>query len=366
MEDVRGLFDLQEGVTYLDSASTGVLPLPVQRAAVEAVASKVRPWTRDRAQAQSRAGEARALAAGLIGAAPEDMAITCAVSYGLASACRNLPLAVGESVLVLEGDHTSQLLTWSEHARRSGGLLDAVRRPEDGNWTAAILAHLRNPAKRPPAIASLGATYWRDGSCVDLVAVCAELHRLGTRIVLDLTQSAGILEHDVRVLQPDYAMFPMYKWLLGPYSFAFLYVAPHRQDGEPLEQNVFNRDGGSYAAGATRFDMGERDTFVGIPTAIAALQIATRFDRKDLRRHLSQLTGRLAAALESHGLDCVPEAYRSPHILGIRGVPSGMAPALRAQGVIVTQRESELRVSPHVFNTPADMDRCAGLLARLR
>ena len=179
MNDARRLFDLQEGIAYLDSASTGVLPLPVQQAAAAAVASKVRPWTRDRAAATAKAADVRALAAGLIGANASDIAITCAVSYGLATARRNLPLAPGESVLVLEGDHSSQLLTWAEHARRSDGLLDTVRRPRDGNWTTAIRDHLRT-AQRPPAIASLGSTFWRDGSSVDLVAVCEELHRLGS------------------------------------------------------------------------------------------------------------------------------------------------------------------------------------------
>src|SRR5262245_54319150 len=46
---------------------------------------------------------------------------------------------------------------------------------------------------------------------------------------------------DVRSLDPDFLVFPTYKWLLGPYGRAFLYVAKRRQDGVPLEQTSYGR-----------------------------------------------------------------------------------------------------------------------------
>ncbi|MFC7552513.1 hypothetical protein ACFQU7_09950 [Pseudoroseomonas wenyumeiae] len=51
---------------------------------------------------------------------------------------------------------------------------------------------------------------------------------------------------DVARWQPDFLAFPTYKWVLGPYSLAFLYAAPHRQSGLPLEENN-NRPGGHFA-----------------------------------------------------------------------------------------------------------------------
>jgi selenocysteine lyase/cysteine desulfurase len=305
----------------------------------------------------------RALAASVIGAEATDIAITCSVSYGLATARRNLPLAAGDWVLVLEDDHGSQLLTWAAHAQACNASVHPVPRPPDRDWTSAILAHLQRFQGRPPAIASLGATFWRDGTQVDLPRVCAALHAAGTRIVLDLTQSAGVLDLDVRALHADFAMFPTYKWLLGPYSLAFLYAAPKWHQGLPLEENSFNRGpDGDYAAGAIRYDMGERDVFIGIATAISSLRLVAGWDRGAVRSHLGRLTCRLGESLRQAGLHVVPDDLRSPHILGAHSVPAGLAAACRRKGVIFTQRGSEIRISPHVFNTEADIETCVATI----
>lgn len=358
------LFALDPGVSYLDNASVAPIPGVVEQVSLRAVSSKAKPWLRDRAAAQALVGQLRERAAALVGAQPEDMAITCAASYGLAIARANLPVSAGERILVLEGDHSSQALTWHAHAQAVGAVIDTVRRPVDGDWTGAILEHLTRQDGRRIALASLCETFWIDGSRVDLSVVCPVLRSRGARIVLDLTQSVGVLDVDVRALHADFAVFPMYKWLLGPYSLAFLYVAPSWQNGVPLEQNSFNRvaPNGEYAEGAVRFDMGERDTFVGIPTALAALELASTWLRSDLRAHLRSLTSELATRLEDAGFQPLPRLNRSPHILGIRGVPHGVATVCRSAGVFFTQRHDSVRISPHAYNTSNDIERCASTL----
>lgn len=362
------LFSLESGVVYMDNASISPIPIAVELAAKQAVSSKARPWRRDRLRAQALVSELRERAAALVQARPQDIAVTCAASYGLAVARANLPVSPGERILVLEGDHTSQMLTWQAHAQACGAVVDQVARPRDGDWTRAITDHLANDDKRRIALASLCATFWIDGSRIDLPTVCPILKARGAHLVLDLTQSVGVLDADLPALQADFAVFPMYKWLLGPYSVAFLYVGPQWQGGEPLEQNSFNLavDGG-YAEGAARFDMGERDTFVGLPTSLAALELGAQWSRDAVRTHLSGLTGQIAAQLAAEGLECVPASNRSVHILGVGGLPDGVAARCREQGVTFTQRHGSVRISPHVFNTRDDADRCAqALLSAVR
>lgn len=354
------LFSMEEGVVYMDNASMAPIPREVEHASLRAVSSKARPWRRDREASQALVSQLRMRAAALVQAQPHDMAVTCAASYGLAVASENLPVREGERILVLEDDHTSQMLTWHAKAQSTGAVLDEVRRPSDGDWTRAILAHLRLGDSRRIALASLCETFWIDGSRIDLPVVCAALKERNAGIVLDLTQSAGILDIDLPALQVDFAVFPMYKWLLGPYSLAFLYVASRWQHGAPLEQNGFNRvASGVYAPGAARFDMGERDTFVGIPTALAALDLGAGWSREAMRQHLARLTGRIASKLGAAGFSCLPESLRSPHILGVRGVPDGVATACRTRDIFFTQRHGSLRISPHIFNSMSDADRCA-------
>ena len=73
---------------------------------------------------------------------------------------------------------------------------------------------------------------------IDLDKIAAALRRQGAVFLIDATQSAGVLAMDVGRLDPDFVLFPTYKWLLGPYGRAFAYIAKRHQDGVPLEQTV--------------------------------------------------------------------------------------------------------------------------------
>lgn len=356
----RHLFEIDPGVFYLDSAALSPVPLATRDTARAAAHVKGRPWTRSRDQSHSKAERLREHAARLIGASASDLAITCSVSYGLATAARNVRLARGDAIMMLEGDHTSQALTWRSRAKEVGAFPLVVPRPPDGDWTTSILETIDARGSRHIAVASLCATFWNDGSRVDLQQICECLRARDTQVIIDATQSVGVLDLDVSVLKPDFLAFPTYKWLLGPYSLAFLYVAPRFQCGTPLEQNGFNRDDdGGYLEGARRFDMGERDTFVGIPTALESLSLISCWNRKELADRLRFLTDRIASKLDGAGLHCVPRHLRSPHILGVRGARPGVGAACRDKGVYFTERNDTLRISPHVFNDEEDVDACA-------
>ena len=93
-----------------------------------------------------------------------------------------------------------------------------------------------------------------------------------------------MLPLDVKHIDPDFVIFPTYKWLLGPYGRAFLYVAKRHQDGTPLEQTsagrrniraentVYFTDTG-YVGDAGRFDMGERDHFISMEMAAIGMEM---------------------------------------------------------------------------------------------
>ena len=101
---------------------------------------------------------------------------------------------------------------------------------------------------------------------------------------------------DVTTLDPDFLIFPTYKWMLGPYGRAFLYVAKRHQDGVPLEQTAVRRAGrvgrrrvllratSPIADGARRFDMGERDHFIGLEMAAIGMEMMAGWGQAADRR----------------------------------------------------------------------------------
>src|SRR4051795_7678315 len=163
----RALFDIPDDVAYLNAAGWSPLPRATQEAAREAVARKGQPWKLAADFSDAQHTRARAAAAALIGADAGDVALVSSVGYGVAIAGKVLAVARGSRVLVLENDHTSPVLEWMGRADAQGFTVEAVARPADGDWTAAVLEAIERPGA-PVSLASISSIHWSDGGLLDM------------------------------------------------------------------------------------------------------------------------------------------------------------------------------------------------------
>lgn len=124
---------------------------------------------------------------------------------------------------------------------------------------------------------------WTDGARIDLEPIAARAREVGARLALDLTQSLGAMPFDLDAVRPDFLVATGYKWLLGPFGVAYLWIAPEHRSGTPFEHNWINRAGSQdfahltdyrddFQPGARRYDVGQRTSFTLIPMALAALE----------------------------------------------------------------------------------------------
>ena len=375
----RALFDMPSHICYLNSASYSPLPLRTQEAARAAVGRKGRPWTLEAGFANEQHERARRAAARLINADPADVALIPSISYGVATAAKVLTIARGTRVLVLENDHSSPVLEWQIRADAQGFAVETIRRPDDGDWTSAVLAAIERPGAPPVGLASISSVHWSDGGLIDIEKVAAALRQRGAAFLIDATHSAGVLPMDVRRLDPDFVIFPTYKWLLGPYGRAFIYIAKRHQDGTPLEQTSFGRRDVRaenkvyfadvrYVSDARRFDMGERDHFISMEMASIGMEMMADWGRAAIVQRLQMLTARIADGVRDIGGVSVPEpGLRAPHILSLGfegGMPADLVAGLASEDVHVAARLDRMRVSPHVFNDETDTDRFVAALTR--
>ncbi|WNG21610.1 aminotransferase class V-fold PLP-dependent enzyme [Cystobacter fuscus] len=363
----RHLFDLPEGLTWLNCAYMSPQSHAVTEAGREAVARKARPWQVRPEDFFTESEALRRLFASLVEADAEGVALVPSVSYGMAVAAANVPVRVGQRLLVLAEEFPSNVYPWRELAERSGGQVVTVRRPPDGDWTRAVLAELDERA----ALVALPHCHWTDGSLVDLERVGARAREVGAALAVDATQSLGALPLSVERVRPDFLVTAGYKWMMGPYSLGYLYVAPRWRGGRPLEHNWLTRAGSEdfarlvdyrddFQPGARRFDVGERSNFALVPMALAALRQLTSWGVADIQETVGVLTARLSAGARALGLEVAPEGLRAGHLMGLRnpgGYPPDMPAKLAARRVFVSVRGDSLRVSPHLYNTEADVDR---------
>ena len=372
----RHLFDIPEGVAFLDCASRTPL-LEASKVAGEAgMGRELQPWRYNPDQAPAEADRLRALFAALIGAEAGDIAIVPSASYGIRTAALNLPVEAGQRILVPEQPFPSHFYAWRELAGDTGATIETVPAPDHGDWTAAVLERLRPEV----AIAALPACRWFDGAALDGAAVGARCRETGTALVLDATQAAGAMALDIGRIRPDFLIAAAYKWLLCPYTLGFLYAAPHRQDGRPLEGHMSNHPGGrdlagpldypeAHTPGARRYDMGEVFNPIHLPMAIAALGQLNDWTPAAISEALRPLTEAVAGAAAERGLTAPPARHRVDHFIGLRapqGWPEGLIQALAAERIYTSLRVDTLRIGPHLFSTQDDVARLFQVLDRLR
>lgn len=363
----KHLFDIPDEVTYLNAAYMSPIPKAAALAGQQAVAGKLRPWEVTVPDFFDNPSRACALLGQMIGAGPEDVAVIPSVSYGIAIAARNLPLSAGQKIIVLADQFPSNVYPWQEMAKTHQAEVVTIPRPIDGDWTTGICEAI----DQKTAIVACPQVHWTDGSRVDLVRVGEVCRERGAALVLDLTQSLGVMPFSVQDVDPDFMIVATYKWLLGPYSYGFVYVAPRHQKGVPLEEGWISRKGSDdfarlvdyqpeYLPGAGRFNMGERSNFMMTPIALHSLESLNNWGVEAIGGYLSGLTDMIAERAGGMGLRVADKRHRAPHLIGLNfagGAPEGLTAALAERQIYVSVRGESIRVSCHVYNDRRDVEK---------
>jgi selenocysteine lyase/cysteine desulfurase len=371
----RDLFEIPEDIAYLNCAYMSPQLRPAREVGERAVSRKSRPWEITPDQFFEDAEEIRALFARLVGGDAEGVAIVPSVSYGISVAASNVPVGEGEKILILEDQFPSNVYAWRELAERSRARLVTIPRPEDLDWTRALLAEI----DADTAVVAVPNCHWTDGSLVDLARVGEGVREAGAALVVDAIQSLGAHPFDVSDVRPDFLVASSYKWLLGPYGVGFMYVREEYREGKPIEHNWINRRGSqdfsglvtyqdAFQPGARRYDVGERSNFALLPMAAEALHQLLDWEVENVSETIGTLTDLIEEKAGELGIVTIPKERRARHMIGLilgPEPPHDLATRLTAHNVFVSVRGESVRVSPHLYNTERDVDLLFEVLQRV-
>jgi selenocysteine lyase/cysteine desulfurase len=370
----RDLFEIPDGITFLNCATLSPQLRSVTAAGLESVRAKASPWEITPPDWFSGMETLRALAARILDADTESVAIVPSVSYGIAIAAANVHVEHGQSIVLLHEQFPSNVYAWRELARRREATVRTVQRGAGQTWTQALLEAIDSNT----AVVAVPQCHWTDGSFVNLEVVGGKARSVGAAFVVDASQSSGAHPLDLSTVQPDFLVTVGYKWLLGPYSVGYLYVSPHwRAKGMPIEHSWLSRKGSDdftslvlyqdeFRSGARRFDYGECSNFVLVPMAIAALRQILAWGVVNIQNSLSVLTAMIAR--EAAALGCVVPSERVGHMIGVRfpgGLPDQLSRKLADERIYVSTRGNAIRIAPHLHNDEADVKRLFQVLRTL-
>ena len=370
----RGEFPITKDLIYLNNCS--LTPLPERgRAAIEKFA---REWTElgGRAWYDHWIGEYEALrtdVARVLGATADEIATLPNVSAGLVGIASTFDYAKRPKVVIADLDFPTD-----GHAflavRPRGAEVEFVRSPDRVRIPLELFEKAIDD--RTAAVCT-GHVYFTSGWIQDVKALAELCHRKGAKLIVDAYQSIGAFPFDVHASGADYLVGGTLKWLMGGPGIAFLYARRDVADAarpsavgwwgvaDPFAFDVEHLDPGK---GARRFEYGT-PAVAAIYAARAGISLLDEIGIPTVRERHMLLSQQLVDGAMSQGwtVRSPSDARERTAIVTLEHPdPQKAVDALRAKGVIVDSRPGLIRLSPHYFNTSAEMSRALELLAPLR
>jgi selenocysteine lyase/cysteine desulfurase len=362
-----------EDATYLNLAGQAPMPKVSLRAIQSAIADKKYPHHRTDSVFYEVPNRIRANVAQLIGGKPEEVALTTGASAGVMAVAYGLYWKAGDEVITAAREFPLQYTIWKPMEEREG-LKTKVVAPHDRFLSADDLITALTPRTR---LVSVSLVRFDDGSLLDAKRVADACHARGALLLLDVSQCCGAITMNIRELGADFAICAGYKWLFGPFGTGFFWVkhellasmrpAPFYWMAIEGSDNFakLNFADPKPADNAKRWDAPEWASHFNFNLAgfDASLEFVLRMGAETVERHNRELIELMFARLPKDR--CVPAspleaAKRGPYGCFAARTPEKTAELykkLRAENVVVSLREGNIRVSPHLYNTERDIDR---------
>ncbi|MEZ4939962.1 MAG: aminotransferase class V-fold PLP-dependent enzyme [Saprospiraceae bacterium] len=318
----------------------------------------------------------RSLFSQLINAGDADrIALIPAVSYGMAVVAQNLhrwPGFQAKKHIVLIGEEFPNNVYAFERVCQAHGLavktVDRPKAPENrgARWNEMLLEAVTDQT----ALVVASRVHWIYGTLFDLEALGRRCREQGAMLVIDATQSVGVLPFDLQAIQADAVICAAYKWLLGPYGTGMACFGAFFDNGVPIEEGWMNRVGSdqfgqltryerAYRPKAQRYNAGEFSQFSQLPMLEAALEQLLEWDPQRLQAYCQELSSRFVPQWEALGCQLEATAHRAGHLFGLQ-LPGAvdydaLVQRLAEHRCYVSLRGGALRVSPNVYNDAADL-----------
>jgi len=371
----RRLFPHTKKSVYFNSASYGPFCLPVEKAIIDNLKLRL-DATRDDTRMAMATGEAlRGGYAKMIGASKKDVGLGLNTSFGLNVAAFGLPLKKGDEILVSDLEFPAIIYTWQAAARQRGLKVRVVK---SSNRCFDIDA-LKKAITRHSRVVSVSFVQFFNGFKLDLKEISSLCKKHGMYLVVDGIQGVGVETLNVKRTGIDVLSCGCQKWLLGPQGCGFFYLSEEIRDrlANPfmsylgvdwkMQYSDMCRYNLTPFDSARRFELGYY-VVLNLLGMKASSEIIGGLGVKNIQSHNHGLLDRLIAYIKTDATYTVTSHLEPRHRSSILTFTCDdvrtLYKAIIKNRILVSLREGSIRVSAHLFNNAADIDRLIKVLKR--
>jgi selenocysteine lyase/cysteine desulfurase len=368
----RHRFPIFDSQVYINSCSQGALSDAVR----SAYGQYLQDWDEKGAPWEywvERQETARSAFAGLVNAAPDEVAVTTSLSAGVSALASGLRFAQRSKVVLTDWEFPTIGQIWHAQEAR-GARVSHVLAADDGTIP---IEHFERAIDEDTLLVSITHVCYRNGAMVDVEKVVKLAHDRGALVLLDAYQSAGSMPLDVKALDVDFLGAGVLKYLLGSAGLAFLYAKCELVErvwptatGWFADENIFAMDHTDYspAPTASRFQSGTPPV-PSIYAGIAGIQLMQEIGVAETREHVQGLNSRLIEGLDELRATVVTprRPKRRGALICVKSTEvETLVAALEREGIVTSSRDGNLRISAHAYNSAQDIDDLLAALARQR
>jgi selenocysteine lyase/cysteine desulfurase len=361
---IRHRFPIFERLVYINSCSQGALSDAVR----DSYADYLRDWEEKGAPWDywvEREDAARAAFAGLVGAAPDEIAVTASISAGVSALASGLRYARRSKIVTTELEFPTIGQIW--HAQELRGARVVHAPPERFDEVVDDDTH----------VVAITHVSYRTGEMIDVQEVVRLAHERGALVLLDAYQSAGSVPLDVKELGVDFLAAGTVKYLLGSAGLGFFYCRRElfervwpTSTGWFADQDIFAMDIHDYSPARTarRFQQGT-PPIPSIYAGIAGIELIQSIGIEETREHVLHLNAHLVSGVDELGGTVVTPTRRDRHgaLICVKATDvNELVEALGRWGIVTSSRDGNLRISAHAYNSIEDIDLVLEALAENR
>jgi len=322
-----------------------------------------------------RIDDARRAGSRLLNCQPDEVSLVGPTSLALSYVASGLNFKKGHNILIYHDDYPSNVYPWMALAEKGV----KVRLMNIRNLGVIRKVDVMGQVDEDTKLVALASNHFISGHRLEHDAIGKFLRERGILFCLDAIQTLGAFPTTVENV--DFLAADAHKWLLGPCGAGVFYVKKDLQEilNPPIygwhnvrNPNFVAQDKIEFRGGAAKFEAGTHN-LVGLVGLLAAMELALEIGLEEIARELLRKRAWLVPALQAKGYtvlnaDAKPENASSITTFHLPGQDmTALHQKLGENGVVASLRtdrklQKYIRLSPHFYNTDAELQRVVELV----